>query len=254
MTTPASTPAESTPTIAATAIQKSNRVTRRSRRSSRDVDHPEHDGVDDHRGEDRLRQLGEQRREEEQRQEDERAGDERRERRPRAGRLVQRARGEARRDGHALKHARRRRSPCPARRTPGRRRCGSWCRAANARASPAVCEKPISSSAIAATAIVARWSATTSRLGQLGRRQPARHVADERDAVRLEVEQRARRGSRRRRAPARPERRGQEAQCRGSAPARADPDDQRRRVHVAERADPRAELAPRVLALRVGAR
>ena len=35
ITTPASTPAESTPTIAATAIQKSNRVTRYSRRSSR---------------------------------------------------------------------------------------------------------------------------------------------------------------------------------------------------------------------------
>ena len=33
-TTPVSTPAESTPTMAATAIQKSNRVTRRSRRSS----------------------------------------------------------------------------------------------------------------------------------------------------------------------------------------------------------------------------
>ena len=33
-TTPVSTPAESTPTMAATAIQKSNRVTRYSRRSS----------------------------------------------------------------------------------------------------------------------------------------------------------------------------------------------------------------------------
>ena len=53
MTTPASTPAESTPTIAATAIQKSNRVTRCRRRSSRDVDHPEDDRVDDHRGEHR---------------------------------------------------------------------------------------------------------------------------------------------------------------------------------------------------------
>ena len=34
MTTPASTPAESTPTIAATAIQKSNRATRCRRRNS----------------------------------------------------------------------------------------------------------------------------------------------------------------------------------------------------------------------------
>ncbi len=34
ITTPASTPADSTPTIAATAIQKSKRVTRRRRRSS----------------------------------------------------------------------------------------------------------------------------------------------------------------------------------------------------------------------------
>ena len=86
---------------------------------------------------------------------------------------------------------------------------------------------------------------------QLGRRQPARHVADERDPVRLEVEharredprgdehERARNGG------------GQEAQAEDQ-PQREHPDDDRRPVHVAERADPRAELAPRVLALRVG--
>ena len=68
MTTPASTPAESTPTIAATAIQKSNLATRCSRRSSRDVDHPEHDRVDDHGAEHGLREVREQRREHEQRQ------------------------------------------------------------------------------------------------------------------------------------------------------------------------------------------
>ncbi len=46
------------------------------------------------------------------------------------------------------------------------------CRAANARASPAVCENPISSSAIAATAIVATCSPTRSRLGSSGAGSP----------------------------------------------------------------------------------
>ena len=106
ITTPASTPDDSTPRIAATAIQKSNRATRRSRRSSADVDHPEHDGVDDHRAQDRLRQVGEQRREHQQREQHEPARDQRRHRRPGAGGLVQRARREARRDRHALEDAR----------------------------------------------------------------------------------------------------------------------------------------------------
>ena len=71
-----------------------------------DVDHPEHDRVDDHRAENRLRQLREQRREHDQGQQHERPGDERRQRRPGARRLVQRARGKARGDRHALERAR----------------------------------------------------------------------------------------------------------------------------------------------------
>ena len=50
----------------------------------RDVDHPEHDGVDDDRAEHSLRQLREERREEDQCQDDERPGRERGERRSRA--------------------------------------------------------------------------------------------------------------------------------------------------------------------------
>ena len=57
ITTPASTPAESTPTNAATAIQKSKRLTRQQAPQLADVDHPEDDRVDDDRGEDRLRQV-----------------------------------------------------------------------------------------------------------------------------------------------------------------------------------------------------
>ena len=89
MTTPSSTPADSTPRSAATAIQKSNRFTRRSRRNSADVDHPEHDRIDDDRGQDGLGQLGEQGREQDQRGDDERTGGERGDRRPRPRGLVE---------------------------------------------------------------------------------------------------------------------------------------------------------------------
>ena len=46
------------------------------------------------------------------------------------------------------------------------------CRAANARASPAVCEKPISTSANAAIAIVAAWSPISERAGISGAGSP----------------------------------------------------------------------------------
>ena len=68
MTTPVSTPAESTPTIAAMAIQKSNRVTRYSRRSSVTSIIPNTTASMITAREDRLREVGEERREEEQRQ------------------------------------------------------------------------------------------------------------------------------------------------------------------------------------------
>ena len=70
-----------------------------------DVDHPEDDRVDDDRAEHRLRQVREQRRERDEGQDDERAGDERRERRAGAGRLVERAGGQARRDRHPAERA-----------------------------------------------------------------------------------------------------------------------------------------------------
>ena len=100
MTTPASTPAERTATIAAAATQKSKRLDPAQAAQLGDVDHPEDDRVDDDRAEDGLRQVREERRERDERQEHERAGDQRRERRAGAGRLVERAGGQARRDGH----------------------------------------------------------------------------------------------------------------------------------------------------------
>ena len=63
------------------------------------------------------------------------------------------------------------------------------CLAANVRASPAVCENPISTSATAATATVPAWSHSSSTSGRSSDGQPARHVADQRDAALAEVQQ-----------------------------------------------------------------
>ena len=101
----AARPTESTPRSAAMAIQKSNALHPAKPAELGEVDHPEHDRIDDDRGQDRLGQLGEQGREQDQRAEDERAGGERGDRRPRPGRLVQRARRQARRDRHPLEDA-----------------------------------------------------------------------------------------------------------------------------------------------------
>ena len=101
--------------IAAKAIQKSNGVTRRSRRSSPTSIIPNTTASMITAASTACGSVGEQRREDEQRQQHERAGDQRRQGRPRAGRLVERARGQACGDGHALEGARRRRSPSPGR-------------------------------------------------------------------------------------------------------------------------------------------
>ena len=104
-TTPRSTPTDSTPRTAATAIQKSNRFTRRSRRNSARSIIPNTTasmmiaartalGSSENSGASKI-----------ERADDDRAGRERGDRRPRSGRFVQRARREAGRDRHALEHA-----------------------------------------------------------------------------------------------------------------------------------------------------
>ena len=70
-----------------------------------DVDHPEHDRVDDDRRQHRLRQLREQRRQHDQGREYEGTRDEGRHRCPRPGRLVERAGRQAGRHRHSLKYA-----------------------------------------------------------------------------------------------------------------------------------------------------
>ena len=101
-------------------------------------------------------------------------------------------------------------------------------------------------------AIVAAWSCEDARVRQRGRRQAARHVADQRDPVRAEVEER--RGEQtadHQHERARDLRRG-EAQPEDHR-QRSGPDQQRRRVRVAQRSDPRSELAPGVVAVVLGA-
>ena len=102
-------------------------------------------------------------------------------------------------------------------------------RAANALASPAVWENPISSSATAAIADRRGVVADEREVRDLGGREPARHLADQRDAVRAEIEQRRgeqpardedERAGHRRRHPPQPEDHGE----------RADADQQRRPV------------------------
>ena len=112
-------PTESTPTIAATATQKSNRVTRWRRRSSATSIMPnttasmitapstafgrsENSGARTSRVASTRPPVTSEA-----------------SRRPRARGLVQRAGRQAGRDRHALEHARRRRSPSPGRPTPG---------------------------------------------------------------------------------------------------------------------------------------
>ena len=56
-----------------------------------EIDHPEHDGVDDHRAQNRLREMREYGREHNQRRDHQRPGGERRDRRARPSGLVQRA-------------------------------------------------------------------------------------------------------------------------------------------------------------------
>ena len=150
------------------------------------------------------------------------AGDQRGDRRPRSRRLVQRARRQARRDRHPLEHARRRRSPSPARPTPGSRRCGSG----GASRTPARRRRSARTRSAAARPRRCRSSTkcrrTSSQSGQRRARQPARHVADERDPVRAEVEQRTMRAARRRRARARPGRPARRTAARGSPPSADD--------------------------------
>ena len=172
------------------------------------VDHPEHDGVDDHRGEHRLSGRSENSGASTiSVSQHERACDQRRNRRPGSGRLVQRAGGEAGGDRHALEHAgahvrhalsHRLLVDVDAVLVPG----GERARVAGGLREPdqQQRDRPRRRSSRGA-------AADRSRLGQLRRRQPARDVPDQRDPVRAEVEQRTRRGSRRRRAPAPRERR-----------------------------------------------
>ena len=101
--------------------------------------------------------------------------------------------------------------------------------------------------------MTARWSPTSPAPGQLGRREAAGHVADERDAVRAEVE--PRRGEQA--ADDEDERagslRGDDAQAEDHG-ERREPHDDRGPVDVGERAEPRRQLLPRVLAVGVRSR
>ena len=106
MTTPASTPADSTPRIAATAIQKSNLRYPVKAPHLGYVDHPEQDRIDDRpppstafgRSENSGASAISVR-------EDKSACDERGGRRSGPGRLVQGTGGQAGRDRHSLEHA-----------------------------------------------------------------------------------------------------------------------------------------------------
>ena len=204
--TPASTPNTSVPTIAATAIQKSNRWTRASRRISGTSIMPITTASMISAAEHRLGQVGEQRRQHEQREQDGDARGDRREARARAGVVVERARRQARRDRHALEHAGARCSPAPARPTPGRCRSGSGAwprtpgrrrRSARSRSAPAPPPRARPCPA---------WCPEQPRVRELERRQPARHVADQRHAVGAEVEQSTTPAARRRPGRARPAR------------------------------------------------
>ena len=126
----------------------------------------------------------------------------------------------------------------------------SW-RAANARASPAVWEKPISTSANAAITIVAAWSPISESAGISGAGSPLGTSPTSATPCA------PRSNSRAPRMPADHEH--ERARHRGREEAQAEDhrqrqhaDEQRRPVHVAERADPGPELPPRVVPLGVG--
>ena len=228
------------------AIQKSNRVTRRSRRSSGRSIIPNTTASMITAASTGLRQVREQRRQHDQREQHQRAGDQRRDRRPGSGRLVQGAGREAGRDRHALEHARRRRWPCPARPTPGRRRSGSgggWRTRARRRRSAR-------SRSTAAPPRRRRWWRTARGTG---RRSGSSGVGSPRGTSPTSSTPCAPRSNRQDgEDPAghqhqRPRnRRREEPQRRGSRPAR-----RRRRATVVQwtspsERDPRAELPPRV--------
>ena len=127
------------------------------------------------------------------------------------------------------------------------------CLVANAWASPAVWENPINSSAKAAMTMTGKFCDTSSSDGNCGKRQAAWHGADQRDAVRAEVEQdRAdqaadyehERAGHLRKPETEPEDDGK----------RNEPDQERRRAETAEAARPRCELLPGVHAVGGGAR
>ena len=113
-TTPARTPAESTPTIAAAAIQKSKRLTRCRRRSSATSIIPKTTASMMIAASTAFGRSEKSGASTSSVSEHERAGDQRGERRARAGRLVERAGRQARRHRHPLERRPPRRSPCPA--------------------------------------------------------------------------------------------------------------------------------------------
>ena len=85
-------------------------------------------------------------------------------------------------------------------------------------------------------------------IGHLRDGKPARHVADQLDPVRAEVEQVGGEQASRHEHERAGHRRRQATQTEDHR-ERGDADEQRRRLHVTERAQPRRELAPRVVTL-----
>ena len=172
ITTPPRTPTESTPTIAATAIQKSTLATRRRRRSSVTSIMPKTTASMITAPSNGLRQVGEQRRQEQQRQDDERPGRRARPAALGARGFVERAGGQACRDRHPLEHAR-----AGVRHALGDRLLVDIDAVAvtggeRARV-PRGLEKPISSRADAAMPIVAAWSLKrVAASGSIGEGRP----------------------------------------------------------------------------------
>ena len=189
-----------------------------------------------------LGQAREERREHDQREQHERAGEERRERRARSGRLVERARREAGRDGHALEHA-----------------CADVRHALGDRLLVDVDEVSVPRGERARVAGRLREadqqegnrrgrdrrSVILEDVGarELGSGEPARHVPDEGDPMRAEIEHG------RRDEPGDDEherardRRREEADAEDQR-QRGEPHGERQPVDVVERLQPRPELAP----------
>ena len=191
ITTPASTPAESTATIAVAATQKSNGLTRRRRRNSGMSIIPKTTasmmiaprtafGKSENSGASATSVRI-----------DERAGDQRRERRAGAGRFVERAGGQARRDRHPAEgacrdvgHALRDRLliDVNAVAVPRRERPGIAGRLREADQ-----EQPGGGGEDRRVVLLEEVEVRQARRGQA-----ARHLADERDTVSVEVEHRCR--------------------------------------------------------------